>query len=336
VAAWHALWRLLAAAAVPLGVGVGVVVLLVWLTGTGATLHTLARLSVGEGAALVGAAFASSIFSALALRLILSRYGHAISTWLLFRLSILAFAVGWLVPSGYVAGFPVAAWLLRRRGVPFGRALAAFLIERFFEMAVYALVLPTVLMSAVPAGAALFAGVFAPLAALVLVGLDLGLGWRVGRRTLGFLSDRLPARITPALARGIGFLTTISAFFRTPVSGVLAAAAMSVLAIGASFGRAVLTVRFLNLPLGVPEVALLVAVSLLVVAIPFLPGAIGVYEGGMVGSFELLGRPASEGIAYALTVHGVELVVAVVGVVFLVELGVDMRTVREASAAAGR
>ena len=109
---------------------------------------------------------------------------------------------------------------------------------------------------------------------------------------------------------------------------------MSVLAIGASFARAVLTVRFLNLPLGVPEVALLVAVSLLVVAIPFLPGAIGVYEGGMVGSFELLGRPASEGIAYALTVHGVELVVAVVGVVFLVDLGVDLRTMRDASSAA--
>jgi len=336
VAAWRALWRLLVAAAIPLAVGIAVVVLLVWMTGTGATLQTLAHLTVGEGAALVVAAFASSVFAALALRVILGRYGHAVSIWLLFRLAILAFAVGWLVPSGYVAGFPVAAWLLRRRGVPFGRALAAFLIERFFEMAVYALVLPTVLMSAVPTGAALFAGVFAPLAALVLVGLDLGLGWRVGRRTLGFLSDRLPARLTPALARGIGFLDTVGTFFRAPAGGVLVAAAMSLCAIGASFARAVLTVRFLNLPLGVPEVAFLVAVSLLVVAIPFLPGAIGVYEGGMVGSVELLGRPASEGIAYALTVHGVELVVAIVGVVFLVELGVDLRTMRDASAAAAR
>src|SRR5215831_6814600 len=241
--------RLLAATAVPLLVGLGFVVLLVWLTGAAATVHTLARLSAGEAAALVITAFVSSIFSAIAVRVILGRYGHAPSTWLLFRLAILAFAVGWLVPSGYVAGFPVAAYLLRRRGVPFGRALAALLIERFFELAVYVLVLPTVLMSALPAGAALFAGVFAPLAALAFLVLDVGLEWRLGRRTLGFLSVRLTSRLVPAFERAIGFLATVSAFFRAPGSGTVVVGLLSVLAIGTSFLRAVLTVRFLHLPL---------------------------------------------------------------------------------------
>ena len=332
--ATRSLARLLAAAAVPLAVGVGVVVLLLWATGAGAALRTLRQLRPGEAATLLAAAFATSMFSALGVRVILGRYGHALPAWLLFRLTILAFAIGWIVPSGFVAGFPVAAYLLRRRGVPFGRALAALVIERFFEVALYALVLPTVLLSAIPTGAALLVGIFAPLAALALLTLDLGLDWQLGRRTLGFVAGRVPLRVVPAFERGIAFVVTVSSFFRTPMSGVVAAGLMSALAVGVSFGRAVLTARFLHLSIGVPEVALLVAVSLVLAAMPLLPGAIGVYEGGMVGSFQLLGRPASEGIAFALAVHGVEMVVAALGLVFLVQVGVDLRRVREASVSA--
>src|SRR5262249_33935244 len=157
--------RMVVAVGVPLALGVALVAVVIRLAGPAATFDTLGRLRAWQGAVLVAAAFANSFFGAVALHVILRRYGHRVPVWLLFRVTILVFAVGWLVPSGYVAGFPVGAYVLRRRGVPFGRALAALLIERFFEIAVYALVLPTVLMSALPAGAALFAGVFAPRAA---------------------------------------------------------------------------------------------------------------------------------------------------------------------------
>jgi len=141
----------------------------------------------------------------------------------------------------------------------------------------------------------------------------------------------VPHLVAPALERGIDFLATVSSFFESSLLLLLAALALSVLAIGASFVRALLTAQFLHLPLGAPQVALLVAFSLLVLAIPFLPGSLGVYEGGMVGFFRLLGRPSAEGVAYAMTVHGVELMVAAVGFVFLVQLGMSLATAREVS-----
>ncbi len=325
--------RTIVGVVVSLAIGVALVALLVWLTGPGATFDTLARLTAWQAGALVLAAFASSLFSALALRVILGRYGHRVSVWLLFRLSILAFAVGWLVPSGYVAGFPVAAYLLKRRGVPFSRALAAFLIQRFLELAAYAVVLPTALLSGFGTGAAVAVGLFAPLAGVALVALDLSFGWQLGRRALGALVPVVPRAAAPVLERAIDFLGTCAAFFQSALPTLLAATAASVLAIAASFVRALLTARFLDLPLGVSEVALLLAFTLAVLAVPFVPGGIGVYEGGMVGFFRLLGRPSTEGIAFAMTVHGVELVVALAGIVFLAQLGVGLATAEELSAA---
>jgi membrane-associated protein len=319
----------------PLTAGVAVVAALLWITGPGAAFRTLARLHPGEIVALLVAAFTSSAFAALALRVILRRYGHCVSPWLLFRLSILAFAVGWLVPSGYVAGFPVAAYLLKRRGVPFGRGLAAFLIERFLELSAYALFLPTALLSGATSGAGLVAALCAPIAVVLFIAADLAFRWQLGRRGLTFLVPWVPGRAAPAVHRGIDFLGTIAWFFGSSLPLLGSAIGLSVLAIGASFARAVMTARFLNLGLGVPQVALLVAFSLVVLAIPLLPGAIGVYEGGMVGFFQLLGRPSSQGIAFAMVIHGVELVVAAVGVLFLVQLGVSLAAMRRAAAEAG-
>jgi hypothetical protein len=318
---------------VPLAVGVALLAVVVRLAGPAATFDTLGRLRAWQGVALVAAAFANSFFGAVALHVILRRYGHRVRVWLLFRVTILAFAVGWLVPSGYVAGFPVAAYVLRRRGVPFGRALAALLIERFLEIGAYAVVLPTALLSGVGAGAALLAGVFAPLVGVVLVSLDLALRWRLGRRTLRALQRVAPEAAVPTLARASDFLGTVGAFFESAPPALVGATALSVLAIGASFVRALLTARFLDLALGVPEVALLQAFSLVVLALPFLPGGIGVYEGGMVGFFHFLGRPSADGIAYAMAIHAVELVVALAGLAFLAQLGLDLATAQEVSAA---
>src|SRR5205814_7187982 len=91
--------------------------------------------------------FGVSAFTALAWRVILACYGHSISTWLLFRLTILAFAAGWIVPSGFAAGLPVAAVFLRRSGVPFARGMATFGIGRFLEITAYALIMPLALLT---------------------------------------------------------------------------------------------------------------------------------------------------------------------------------------------
>jgi uncharacterized membrane protein YbhN (UPF0104 family) len=139
---------------------------------------------------------------------------------------------------------------------------------------------------------------------------------------------RVPRPVVPTFGRGIDFLDTVSTFFAGAPGLLVLAIALSALAICTTFARGLLAAHFLRLPLGVGEIALLLAFSLVVVAIPFFPGALGIYEGGMVGFFQLLGRPAAEGIAYAMVVHGVELIVAAVGLVFLAHLGVGLATMR--------
>ncbi|TMA52256.1 MAG: hypothetical protein E6J75_17170, partial [Deltaproteobacteria bacterium] len=103
----------------------GLLAAVVVLAGTQQTVATLARLNVSELLALVGTAFGVTLFSALAWQAILAQDGHAVPFWLLFRLTVVAFAVGWAIPSGFVAGIPAAAYFLRRRGVPLARGLAA-------------------------------------------------------------------------------------------------------------------------------------------------------------------------------------------------------------------
>jgi uncharacterized protein (TIRG00374 family) len=315
---------------VPLLVGFALVLLLVVVTGPGATLATLARLHAWQGGALVALALMSTAFGALTSRVILGHYGHRVAVWLLFRLSLVAFAVGWLVPSGYTAGFPVAAWFLRRRGVPFGQGVAAFVIQRLLELLAFASLLPAIVLGA-RAVVAPRVALLLPVVGLGLVMLDLTLGWRLGRRTLSVAGRVVPPFVQPALERGIRFCATVASFFDAPVLSILAAAGPSILSLGAALVRAFLTAHFLHLPFGVAEVALIFAVTLLVIGLPVSPGALGVYEGGMAGLFHMLGRSPVEGVAYAMTVHGVEIVVAGLGVFFLGQLGIDLARVRDAS-----
>jgi uncharacterized membrane protein YbhN (UPF0104 family) len=317
--------RFVAYAVLPFVAALGLLVAVVWTTGPAATLATLARLTGWEAAVLVVLAFVVSAFGALAWRVVLGRYGHDVSAWLLFRLSVVAFSVGWLLPSGFVAGLPVAAYVLHRRGVPFSCALASFLIGRFFELAAYAVILPAVLVGDGATSALVRGVLFVPLVALGVGCLDLTCGWRCARRALGALLPMAPRVLVPAVARAIAFCETVATFFQSPGPRIVAVAGLSLLAIGTSFVRALLTADFLAVGLRVPEVALMFAFTLFLLAVPFLPGAVGVYEGGIAGFFHVLGRPETAGIAYAMTVHAVELVVVLTGFVFLALLGLDLR-----------
>jgi uncharacterized protein (TIRG00374 family) len=310
--------------ALSIAAAVGLLALLVHLAGAEATLDVVARLAAWQAAVLVLSAFGVSAFTALAWRAILARYGHDAPVGLLFRLTILAFAAGWAIPSGFVAGVPIAAWFLTRRRVPFSRALASFAIGRFLEITAYVLVLPAVLVSDLGAQPAVRATAVVALAGLLLVYLDLFLGWRLARRGLARVR-----RIAPRFARrsidAVGdFCGTVAHFFRGAPGPIVLATAYSFAAIGVAFVRAVLTNVFLELRLTLPELVVMFAITVFLMAVPFLPGAIGAYEGGIAGAFELLGRSKADGLAYAMTVHATELVVVAAGFAVLAHLGVGL------------
>jgi len=305
-------------------VALGLLALVVWLAGPQQTLRTLERLDVWQALTLIATAFGVSAFTALAWQVILGRSGHSLPVWLLFRLTVLAFAAGWVIPSGFVAGIPVAAYFLKRRGVPFSQGLASFGISRFLEITAYAAILPLALLSEIGSRRTIQVLALLVIAGVVLVYLDLLLHWRLARRGLGCLKRVLPRFAERSLEAAVGFCRDVADFFRAPPGIIVFAAVYSFAAIGIALVRALLTNAFLELGLTTPEVVVMFAITVFLMAVPFLPGAIGAYEGGIAGAFELIGRSKADGLAYALTVHTTELVVVAAGFIVLGHLGFGM------------
>jgi len=302
----------------------GLLALAVWSAGVRETVAMLSRLSVWQATALVATSFSVSAFTALAWDAILRSYGHRVSPWLLFRLTIAAFAAGWAIPSGFVAGIPVAAYFLRRKGVPFSRGLASFSISRFLELTAYALILPMTLLSELGSRPAVRAAALLVVAAVAIAYLDLFRRWRLVRRTLTAVRRVLPRIFQRPIDAAIGFCRDVASFFRAPWRFIVGATAWSFAAIAIALVRALATNAFLDLHLTTPQVVVMFAITIFLMAVPFLPGAIGAYEGGIAGAFELVGRSRAEGIAYAVAIHASELVVVVAGFTVLAQLGIDI------------
>src|SRR5439155_7682445 len=307
-----------------------------YAAGARQTVATLARLSGPELVVLVVTAFVVTLFSALAWQAILERDGHALSLWLLFRLTVVAFAVGWAIPSGFVAGMLAAAYFLRRRGVPLARGIASFVIGRFFEITGFALILPAILLSSLGSHATIRGLAAGTLLAVGLVYLDLILGWRLVRRSLVRLRRLLPGFSRPSLDSALEFCGAVADFFRAPLPRILRVARYACLAVSVAFLRSLLSARFLGLHLTMPELVVMFLVTAFLISVPLLPGAIGVYEGGLAGAFEALGHSPADGVAYAMTIHAAELVVVAVGFLFLGHLGIDLAAPRKAAAEGAR
>ena len=313
----------------------GLLAAVVVLAGTQQTVATLARLNVSELLALVGTAFGVTLFSALAWQAILAQDGHAVPFWLLFRLTVVAFAVGWAIPSGFVAGIPAAAYFLRRRGVPLARGLAAFAIGRFFEITGFALILPAILLGRLGSHAAVRGLALGTLLAMGFVYLDLVRGWRLARRLLVRLRPLLPDFGRRSLEPALEFCGAVAGFFRAPLTRILLVACYALLAVSVAFLRSLLSAMFLGLDLTLPELVVMFIATVFLFSVPLLPGAIGVYEGGIAGAFELLGHARADGVAYAMTIHAAELVVVAVGFLFLGHLGIGLAGPRKPAAARG-
>jgi len=220
--------------------------------------------------------------------------------------------------------------------VPFTRGMASFTIGRFFELTAYAIVLPAVLLTGLASRPLVGVVAVGMLVVVVLAYLDLFLGWRLFRRGLRRLRRSVPRVGRRPVEQADEFCRTVASFFAAPPWQIVLAALYSALAIAVGFLRSVLANDFLRTGLSMPELAVMFALTIFLMAVPFLPGAIGVYEGGIAGAFVLLGRPRAEGLAYAMAIHATELVVVAAGFIVLAQLGVGLVQASQAAARGSR
>lgn len=219
---------------------------------------------------------------------------HQVSSWRLFRYTVVAFAISAVTPAR--AGELLRIWLLRSRdGVPATDALAVAAGEKLLNVvSMLVLVAPLPwLMPQLPRSVSYtIAGISAG-SLLVLLGLWIALG-RV--ESSGGPFQRFIAGMH-ALRRPGGF-----------------SASMAVLLIGwfADLAQVWLVLWALGIALP-PAAGLLVLLTLnIAIAVPSTPASVGSLELGALAALLLLGVPREQGLAFALLYHGAQILPLIV------------------------
>jgi len=285
---------------------------------------------LGVGAFLVNIALILLV-GGLSWQIILRAYGHDLPFLDVLAIKTIGFAVSYLTPSMYVGGEPVRIYLMgRKHGIALTRVGATVVVDKFLELSaglfyivlgsVYTLVsyqLPLkffimliVLNAVFLGGAALFFIVFVfrlkPLSSI----LDLLARNRLLRRSL--------RKVSPFLRR---LESDISVAFGQHKRVTLQAFALNLVAGGFIFIKPAIFFNFLNMRFSFPQLSLLYALTHLILALQFTPGALGIFEWGEVGIFSILGVGSAKALAYALMVRIADLLVVIIAAVIGVHMG---------------
>lgn len=285
--------------------GAGLVALLVlaWWVDLPAAGRALGRAGIA-GAGSMGLLCAAALgLHAAAWHLLLRAQGVRTGAATTGASFLMGNAVAWATPSLYLGGEPIRIWHIARVSGSLKRDVAAtVVVHKFAEFAGFltaflvcagAMVWSFDLPPALKWSAVGLSGVLL-LAFLVLAGALLrrwplvsGLIRRAGPRWAGArdAARDMEERIGETMRERRG------AFF-----GCLALAGAPIVLVAA---KPLVFFACLGRTLSFPEVALLFVLTQLVLALQFTPGGLGVFEGGVIGAFALIGIGGAEAMAYA-------------------------------------
>lgn len=245
----------------------------------------------------------------------------------LFCLRVAGEALNALTPTGYLGGEPVKAWLLKGAGVPWREGVASVVVAKttmllaqaaFVALGVLlALVRGAVSLRAGGSALAAVAGI-ALLLALFAVGQRHGLfGWALGclRRL------RLLPVLVPADAAG-GVDEVLRGFYAERSGRFFLSAVLHFLGWVVGTVEVLLILGLLRVPVDVSTaLAMEALVSVAKAAGFFVPGGLGVQEGGIVVIFLAFHLAAPAAITYGLVRRAREALWAGLGVLILVQAG---------------
>ncbi len=232
---------------------------------------------------------------------------------------VTGFVLNFATPSMYLGGEPVRIlYLSARAGLGRRLVTATLVVNKFHELA--GLVAGIAACGAVmlvrfrfpsPGARAGFAALLALLAALTVL-IFLALAGRFGPavRTLGWLARRgiFPARLERWKASAEETERLVREMLTRKWRTTLAAQAVTTLSTAAIFLRPAILFAFLpDAPVrpGVADLAMLFATSQLIMALPSLPGGLGIFEGGMLVFFAAIDPARAGGLRTIGMTYGV-------------------------------
>jgi uncharacterized protein (TIRG00374 family) len=233
---------------------------------------------------------------------------------------LMGFALAWVTPSLYLGGEPVRIWhISSRHGRRSDEVAATVVAHKFAEFAGFIVVLLACLGTMLyvfdlPRGVRMASTAVSALLAILFVALFVAFvgRWPVASGLIGIFGAKAE-RFRKWAEETEG---RIEETFRERRGAFLGALVLT-------GGPAVLVALkpfvfywFLGIRLSFPEIALTFVLTQLVLALQVTPGGIGIFEGGVLGTFALAGLSAPEAAAYAAVQRLSDVVLVGLGVAF--------------------
>ncbi|HEA84669.1 MAG TPA: flippase-like domain-containing protein [Candidatus Wildermuthbacteria bacterium] len=253
---------------------------------------------------------------------ILDGMGHSLPLLVLWPVYLAGFAISFLMPMLILGGELFRAYVLRDRfNVPFQKGAASVLIERLLEM--------TVLFVIVVFGFVFFfLSVGLPSKELTYIALAVVM--IVAALLIFFYITSFKNKsIVRFFSRGAGngnileLEREVFRFFTFRNPRFWEGLMWSVIKNLAAIARTWLLVIFLGKTLGFLPILSILSFFYISMLIP-IPAALGTHDAFQVFAFGALGAGASTGAAFALIIRAAELLLAIIGIVLVVPLGINL------------
>jgi glycosyltransferase 2 family protein len=239
-------------------------------------------------------------------------------------------AVSYITPGPQFGGEPLQVALLKRGRVPMAAAVSSVFLDRVIELAANFSFLAVGILLLTMRGVGLASGAFLspgsialslPLAYLAVIA--------AGKTPLTWLMNVIAGKIRLELGtRAVDIITKSESqmvdFCRRTPSVFWQAVGVTLFVWAGMLFEYHLALRFLGLPLSLPEVVMALTLARLSFLTP-LPAGLGVLEAGQVFAMEMLGYPAAVGLALSAVIRTRDILIAFAGILVGVWFGLDWR-----------
>lgn len=290
------LWKVIG----PFVIGIVIIVVAFRHIGISEIVHNLLSVNIYLYLLAVGCIFFSILSWTVRWEFFLEANGRNVPTFGLFKYLLVGLAVNNLSPFGRFGGEPVRAYLLKKtEGVKMREGLASILAElTIFFIVMMAFIILSIflfpLLMDPPRWLMLTLLPFGIVTALILFGI-IGIysGGNIIIRIIKWLGKKIE-RLQPYEEKLLSRYYEFQKNFRKCLankkafSGALTSAIVSRMFNIAKF---LLIFTALGFEISLLKVFIGMGISLIILSLPTTPGSIGVYEGGFISIFALLGVP---------------------------------------------
>lgn len=312
-------------------VGLTVLILIFYLAGIQNVFFEIGQIGLlGAVVFITNALFILLLFT-FSWQIILASYGYRLAFRDVFAARVIGFAVSYLTPSMYIGGEPLRAYMIsKRHQLPMTEVGATVVVDKFLELGaglffIYLGSIWTLIEYPLPRKIYL---------TLFTVNILFGAG--MGILLFNFLYESKLFTSLATLLERINPLSKIIRKIKPEISKLedhvflafnqhrlitLLAFCIKLSAGLLVFIKPALFFYFLKTVFKLSELALLFALTHLVLALQFTPGALGIFELGQVGIFKLVGIEPDRALAYSLMVRVTDLLGVAVALSLVVHLG---------------